>query len=82
MTTTTRQHPDLFTPDEAAEYLRVTSAQLPTLERDFGLKGWTVGKVKVYWRKDLDATAYKMVGERPPVELLRKEGLKLAQESA
>ncbi len=77
-----RRNENLFTPDEAAAYLSVTPAQLETLEKDFKLKPWPVGRAKVYYKKDLDACAYRIVGEQPPVELRRKEGLNLARESA
>jgi len=76
-----RRHPDLFTPEEAAAYLAVTPTQLETLETDFGLLGHKVGRVRVYWRKDLDACACAMVGEQVPAELARvnKGGLRMAR---
>ena len=74
-----RRHPDLFTPEEAAAYLCVEVAQLPTLKKDFGLLGHSVGKATVYWRKDLDAAAFKIVGLRVPAELTRPMELRVAR---
>lgn len=63
----TRKHPDLFTPDEAAEYLHLDSVRgLDTLRKDFGLTGYAgVGKSYLYWREDLDNVALKIVGRDP-----------------
>lgn len=78
-----RKHPLLFTPDEAAGYLHLdTPATLDTLERDHGLKAWKAGKSKLYWKKDLDACAYSIVGEPVPADLKRKVGLHLTRETA
>jgi hypothetical protein len=62
-----RQHPDLFTPDEAAAYLHLESVRgLDTLRSDFGLVGYTgVGKSFLYWREDLDNVALRIVGRKP-----------------
>lgn len=74
-----RRHPDLFSEAEAATYLCVTESQLETLEAEFGLKGWKVGRAKVYHRRDLDATALRMVGLTVPRELTRGQDLKMAR---
>lgn len=78
----TNRNPNIYTPPEAAEYLGVTEAQLPWLENHHKLPSWPAGKLKVYWKSDLDVCAYRLCGLRPPVELIRKQGLNLAQESA
>jgi hypothetical protein len=53
----TRKHPDVFTAEEAVEYLHLDSEQtLRTLRDRFGLVGIPFfGKELRYLRKDLDA---------------------------
>lgn len=74
-----RRHPDLFTASEATAYLSVSEAQLETLTKDFGLIGHPVGRTKVFWREDLERTAYLMVGRTPPPELQRGKELRMAR---
>lgn len=58
-----RRHPDIFTPGEAAEYLRMESERsLETAADKFGLVGFRVGKGLMYWREDLDQCAKRMFG--------------------
>jgi hypothetical protein len=59
-----RRHPDIFTPEEAAAYLRLDSErQLENLRENYGLVGFPgVGKSFRYWRDDLDAAAKRMFG--------------------
>jgi hypothetical protein len=59
-----RKHPDLFTAEEAAAYLRLDCIEtLARLRKDFGLVGFTgINKSMVYWREDLDKCALRIVG--------------------
>jgi hypothetical protein len=59
----TRRHPDLFTPKEAAHYLGLKSERtLDLLRRDRDLLGRIVGKGYLYHREDLDACALRIFG--------------------
>ncbi len=62
-----RMHPDLFLPDEAAEYLRLSSAKaLDKLRREkllVGYDGWAA--YMLYHREDLDRCAARMCGRDP-----------------
>lgn len=60
-----RQHPDLFTPEEAASYLHLDSVRgLETCRDDFGLIGHKgVNKAYLYHREDLDLCALRMCGK-------------------
>jgi hypothetical protein len=62
-----RRHPDLFTPEEAAAYLHLDSVRgLETLRRDYGLTGYEgVNKSYLYHREDLDSVAMRIVGRDP-----------------
>jgi hypothetical protein len=75
--TDARKPPDLFTPDEAAEYLHVTVVTLDTLRRNYRLRGYSAGKSYVYWRADLDDCALRIVGIEPPSRVERRS-LRLA----
>lgn len=61
---TNRKHPDLFTAEEAAEYLHLESPRgLETLRQNFGLVGYNgVNRSLLYWREDLDKCALRVVG--------------------
>lgn len=69
-TTGARKHPDLFTPEEAAEYLHLDGTRsLETLREKFGLIGYPgVNKAYLYYRDDLDACAMKLVGRHKQQE--------------
>lgn len=60
-----RRHPDIFTSDEAAEYLRLPNADaLATCRSEFGLQplsGLTKGYL--YHREDLDLCVKRMFGK-------------------
>lgn len=57
-----RRHPDLFTEDEAVEYLRLKSERsLETIDKHYGLKPLCLGKDPVYHREDLDRVVEKAV---------------------
>jgi hypothetical protein len=74
----TRTHPDLFTPDEAAAYLRLKSVEsLKTLKSKgllVGYAGWT--NYDLYHREDLDNCALRMAGRGHRV---KGDGPKLAK---
>ena len=61
-----RQHPDIFTAEEAAEYLRQeTVRSLDTLKENFQLKCYQSGRARsLYHRSDLDAVALRMFGKQ------------------
>jgi hypothetical protein len=58
------KHPDLFTPEEAATYLRLRSVEaLKKLKAEkmlVGYDGWTA--YTLYHREDLDRCALRMCG--------------------
>lgn len=62
-----RKHPDLFTPEEAAEYLHLPSVEtLKTLREKkvlVGFPDWT--RYTIYHREDLDDCAARMCGRTP-----------------
>lgn len=61
-------HPDIFTPEEAMEYLRLdTTRTLDWLEKHFHLNSQVVGTAKRYHRGDLDECALRLFGrhEKP-----------------
>jgi hypothetical protein len=63
-----RFHPDIFTPREAAAYLRLTSVRgLDTLREQFHLAGYRVGQRFLYWRTDLDECALRIFGRPVPM---------------
>lgn len=70
-----RLHPDLFTAEEAFQYLRLHSVEsLRTLEDKDMLKaavGFT--KYKLYHREDLDDCARRMFGKLPTLMKLRSK---------
>lgn len=74
------KHPDIFTPEEAAEYLHLDSVRgLDTLRRDYGLVGYSgVNKSFVYHRDDLDRCALRMCGKDQAWAVQRGGGLKIA----
>jgi hypothetical protein len=62
-----RCHPDIFTSEEAAAYLRLpTEATLEWLRQNGFLDGHMIGKTLMYHREDLDACAYRMFGKAVP----------------
>ena len=74
-----RRHPDLFTAEEAADYLRLESVNsLRTIRDQFGLVGHTAGKGYVYWREDLDNAALRIVG-RDPLSLKNGQKMRMAR---
>jgi hypothetical protein len=75
--------PLLFSKAEAASYLHLeTEATLEWLESNFKLEPIKAGRQTLYWKKDLDAVAYKLAGERVPPDLQRTKPLNLARDSA
>lgn len=70
-----RIHPDLFTADEAFQYLRLASVEsLRHLEKLNMLKAATgFTKHKLYHRDDLDACALRMFGKQPPAMKLARQ---------
>lgn len=75
----TRKHPELYTPEEAAEYLRLTSAKaLDKLRSDGLLKGYGgYTPYYLYHREDLDRCAARMCGRDPDEGKPRKQTLDL-----
>lgn len=75
-----RQHPDLFTPDEAAFYLRLASVDALKKLRDeqllAGYKGYA--PYLLYHREDLDRCALRMCGRNPDQGRPVKMELKIA----
>jgi hypothetical protein len=73
-----RRHPDLLTPEEAAEYLRLTSAKaLEKLRNEkmlTGHDGWA--PYMIYHREDLDRCALRMCGKDPDAGKPNKVGFK------
>lgn len=62
-----RRHPDVFTGEEAAEYLHLPNpATLTWLREQKFLLGHQVGKEYMYHRSDLDACACMMFGKPVP----------------
>jgi hypothetical protein len=60
----TRVHADIFTPLEAANYLKFsTERSLETLRKHYNLVAHRVGKSYFYHREDLDACALRMFGK-------------------
>jgi hypothetical protein len=76
-----RKHPDIFTPDEAADYLHLDSVRgLETCRRDFGLAGYAgINKSFIYHREDLDRCAMRMCGRDKAWAAQTGGGLKIAQ---
>ena len=75
--TEARKHPDIFTPDEAVEYLRLDSTRtLDWLEKHFHLRGHVIGSVKRFHKEDLDECALRAFGKYESGKQAR--GLKLA----
>lgn len=74
-----RRHPDVFTAEEAAEYLRLDSERsLEYLRANFGLVGYsTFGKGLRYVRKDLDAVLQRMTGQ--PTARIGQEKMRMAR---
>lgn len=62
-----QHHPDLYTPQEAADYLRLASVDaLKKLRDDNLLKGYKgYAPYLLYHRDDLDRCALKMCGRDP-----------------
>lgn len=62
-----RRHPDIFTPEEAAEYLHLDSVRsLDTLRAEYGLIGHRgLGQGFLYSREDLDNAWLAYIGKRP-----------------
>lgn len=70
-----RLHPDLFTAEEAYQYLRLHSVEsLRTLEQKDMLKA-AVGltRHKLYHREDLDECVRRMFGKLPTLVKLRSK---------
>lgn len=59
-----RKHPDIFTPEEAADYLHLDSVRkLEACEQEAGLVGQSIPGIGVrYHREDLDKCAMRMAG--------------------
>jgi hypothetical protein len=61
-----RKHPDLFTPEEAAEYLHLDpetgKRTLETLREKHGLVGQQMGKGFMYHRRNLDEVVNRVFG--------------------
>jgi hypothetical protein len=58
------RHPDIFTPEEAAEYLRLESVRtLDWLHMHFKLHYQVMGTVKRYHREDLDSCVLRVFGK-------------------
>lgn len=87
MATETR-HPELYTPEEAAAYLRLTSEKaLEKLRKDGLLQGYNgYTPYYLYHREDLDRCAARMCGRDPDagkpkaaqLDLNPKPGMKIA----
>lgn len=77
-----RRH-KLMNAEQARDYLNLPAiATLDWLNTNHGLFRFKVGKEWMYWQDDLDAVAFKAAGHRPPLDLMRREGLKLTEKSA
>ena len=62
--TESRRHPDVFTGDEAADYLHLANpATLTWLREQKLLTGHQVGREYMYHREDLDACTCRMFGK-------------------
>lgn len=63
---TQRKHPDIFTAEEAAEYLHLDpeggERTLETLRDKYGLVGQQIGKRLMYHKKNLDACVARLFG--------------------
>jgi hypothetical protein len=76
-----RKHEDIFTADEARDYLHLENiATLDHLRREKMLTGYMVGKQMMYWREDLDDCAMKMMGRTPPTRQPALKPLKPLEE--
>lgn len=75
-----RKHPDIFTSDEAAEYLRLPNPEtLATLRQNYGLQPLAgVTKCHLYHREDLDLCVKRMFGKDESWQR-RGEKLRLAK---
>jgi hypothetical protein len=73
------KHPDIFTPEEAVEYLHLKDErELRTLREDFGLVGFPgVGKGFMYWREDLDRAALRWFGRDKEWAVKRGRGMRI-----
>lgn len=70
-----RMHPDIFTPEEAMEYLRLESLRtLDWLHDNFGLSHQNIGTVRRYHRQDLDECALRAFGKAEQAKPLRITG--------
>lgn len=74
------KHPDLFTPEEAADYLHLESVRgLDTCRKDFGLVGHSgVNKSYIYHREDLDLCAQRLCGKDRTWAIRNGGALKMA----
>jgi hypothetical protein len=63
-----KRHPELYTAEEAVEYLRLDSSHsLETIKKNYGLKPLHLGKQPVFHRKDMDEAVEKALrGEAKP----------------
>ena len=74
-----RIHTDLFNPDEAAAYLRLSSAEsLRTLREKFGLQAIESVRPPIYHREDLDRCVQRMRGVDPDAGRQIQKPLRLA----
>jgi hypothetical protein len=76
----TRKHPDLFSPDEAAEYLHLEGKESLKNLREKGLLVGYSGFARhlIYHREDLDRCALRMCGRNPDAGKPNKMELKIA----
>jgi hypothetical protein len=74
-----RRHPDLFTPDEAAEYLHLEGPQCLAALRDaYQLTGRRVGKGFMYHREELDTCALRIFDKDAQWQAHEQPRLKLS----
>lgn len=62
-----RRHPDIFTAQQAADYLQCELSTLDTYKRRDWLTGYQHGKGVVYSRRDLDECWLRVIGEPVPM---------------
>src|SRR4051812_15530435 len=71
-----RRNPDIFTPDEAVEYLRLESERsLEFIRKEYDLVGTRIGKGFLYHRRHLDACINRMFGLQPATRTTPRQKL-------